>query len=81
MEEKLTADLTETEREHLMKALAKIHRSATDLLGRPSATMSRPSLGPKNSELPGAGPGEAATAPSKAGQLAPPCSAPATGRF
>ena len=32
MEEKLTADLTETEREHLMKALAKIHRSATDLL-------------------------------------------------
>jgi DNA-binding MarR family transcriptional regulator len=35
MEEKLTADLTETEREHLMKALAKIHRSATDLLGNP----------------------------------------------
>ena len=33
MEEKLTADLTETEREHLMKALAKIHQSATDLLG------------------------------------------------
>ena len=33
MEEKLTADLTETEREHLMKALAKIHESATDLLG------------------------------------------------
>src|SRR5580704_12561819 len=58
MEEKLTADLTETEREHLMKALAKIHRSATDLLGRPSATMSRPSPGPKNSELPGAGSGE-----------------------
>lgn len=36
MEEKLTADLTETEREHLMKALAKIHRSASDLLGSPS---------------------------------------------
>ena len=33
MEEKLTADLTETEREHLMKALAKIHQSATDMLG------------------------------------------------
>jgi hypothetical protein len=36
MEEKLTADLTEAEREHLMKALAKIHRSATGLLGSPS---------------------------------------------
>jgi MarR family transcriptional regulator, organic hydroperoxide resistance regulator len=35
MEEKLTADLTETEREHLMTALAKIHRSASDLLGNP----------------------------------------------
>jgi DNA-binding MarR family transcriptional regulator len=35
MEEKLTADLTETEREHLMKALAKIHRSASNLLGSP----------------------------------------------
>ena len=35
MEEKLTADLTETEREHLMKALAKIHLAATDLLGSP----------------------------------------------
>jgi DNA-binding MarR family transcriptional regulator len=32
MEERLTADLTETEREHLMKALAKIHQSACDLL-------------------------------------------------
>ena len=36
MEEKLTADLTETEREHLMKALAKIHQLATDLLGSPT---------------------------------------------
>jgi MarR family transcriptional regulator, organic hydroperoxide resistance regulator len=36
MEEKLTADLTTTEREHLMKALAKIHRSATGLLGSPT---------------------------------------------
>jgi DNA-binding MarR family transcriptional regulator len=35
MEEKVTADLTETEREHLMSALAKIHRSASDLLGGP----------------------------------------------
>jgi DNA-binding MarR family transcriptional regulator len=32
MEERLTAGLTETEREHLMKALAKIHQSACDLL-------------------------------------------------
>ena len=32
MEERLTADLTETEREHLMRALAKIHQSACDLL-------------------------------------------------
>lgn len=54
MEEKLTADLTETEREHLMKALAKIHQSATDLLGSPTDPMSRPSPGPKNSELPDA---------------------------
>jgi DNA-binding MarR family transcriptional regulator len=33
MEERLTAGLTEAEREHLMSALAKIHRSASDLLG------------------------------------------------
>jgi DNA-binding MarR family transcriptional regulator len=32
MEEKLTADLTDIEREHLMKALAKVHRAACDLL-------------------------------------------------
>jgi DNA-binding MarR family transcriptional regulator len=32
MEEKITADLTEAEREHLLSALAKIHRSASDLL-------------------------------------------------
>jgi DNA-binding MarR family transcriptional regulator len=35
MEEKVTADLTQTEREHLMSALAKIHRSASDLLDGP----------------------------------------------
>jgi DNA-binding MarR family transcriptional regulator len=35
MEEKITADLTKTEREHLLTALAKIHRSASDLLGGP----------------------------------------------
>jgi DNA-binding MarR family transcriptional regulator len=35
MEQKVTADLTETEREHLLSALAKIHRSASDLLGGP----------------------------------------------
>jgi DNA-binding MarR family transcriptional regulator len=35
MEEKVTADLTETERESLLSALAKIHRSASELLGEP----------------------------------------------
>jgi MarR family transcriptional regulator, organic hydroperoxide resistance regulator len=33
LEEKITEDLTATERENLMSALAKIHRSASDLLG------------------------------------------------
>lgn len=33
LEEKITADLTATERKHLMSALAKIYRSASDLLG------------------------------------------------
>ena len=33
LEEKITEDLTATERKHLMSALAKIHRSASDLLG------------------------------------------------
>ncbi len=32
LEEKITEDLTATERKHLMSALAKIHRSASDLL-------------------------------------------------
>jgi MarR family transcriptional regulator, organic hydroperoxide resistance regulator len=31
----LTADLTKPEREHLLSALAKIHRSALDLLDGP----------------------------------------------
>jgi DNA-binding MarR family transcriptional regulator len=35
LEEKVTADLTETEREQLLTALAKIHRSTSDLLGGP----------------------------------------------
>lgn len=35
MEEQITADLTDAEREHLMSALAKIHHSASDLLSRP----------------------------------------------
>ncbi|GAA4622382.1 MarR family winged helix-turn-helix transcriptional regulator [Actinoallomurus vinaceus] len=35
LEEKITADLTETERRHLMSALAKVHRSANDLLDGP----------------------------------------------
>ena len=32
LEERVTADLTEDERRHLMSALAKIHRSAAELL-------------------------------------------------
>lgn len=32
LEKKLTANLTETERHHLMTALAKIHKTANDLL-------------------------------------------------
>jgi DNA-binding MarR family transcriptional regulator len=35
MEEEITADLTDAEREHLLSALAKIHHSASDLLNRP----------------------------------------------
>lgn len=35
MDEQVTADLTATEREHLLRALAKIHRSATELLAAP----------------------------------------------
>lgn len=35
LEDKLTADLTKPEREHLLSALAKIHRSARDLLDGP----------------------------------------------
>jgi DNA-binding MarR family transcriptional regulator len=38
MEEKLTAGLTETERRHLLSALATIHRSASDLLSEPADT-------------------------------------------
>jgi DNA-binding MarR family transcriptional regulator len=33
LEERITADLTEVERGHLMIALTKIHRSASELLG------------------------------------------------
>ncbi|MEO3872436.1 MarR family winged helix-turn-helix transcriptional regulator [Nonomuraea sp. B12E4] len=36
LEEQVIADLTETEREHLLTALAKIHRSATALLNETS---------------------------------------------
>ncbi|OKI17506.1 MarR family transcriptional regulator [Streptomyces sp. CB03911] len=35
LEEKVTADLTEAERDCLLSALAKIHRSASDLLAQP----------------------------------------------
>jgi DNA-binding MarR family transcriptional regulator len=35
LEQKVTENLTETEREHLMSALAKIHQSASELLGVP----------------------------------------------
>jgi DNA-binding MarR family transcriptional regulator len=33
IEQRVTEHLTDTERDHLMSALAKIHRSASDLLG------------------------------------------------
>jgi len=35
IEEKITEGLTETEREHLTTAIAKVHRAASDLLGGP----------------------------------------------
>ncbi|GAB3007848.1 MarR family transcriptional regulator [Amycolatopsis acidiphila] len=35
LEEKLVADLTEAERDHLLSALAKIYHTAADLLGHP----------------------------------------------
>ncbi|MET8428082.1 MarR family winged helix-turn-helix transcriptional regulator [Nocardia sp. NPDC004860] len=35
LSDKVTADLTDAERRHLMSALEKIHRAATDLLGEP----------------------------------------------
>ncbi|MDR8411245.1 MarR family transcriptional regulator [Nonomuraea sp. 3-1Str] len=35
IEEQVTADLTQSEREHLLSALTKIHRSANALLNRP----------------------------------------------
>ena len=44
LEEKITEDLTATERKHLMSALAKIHRSASGPLGgNPVEPMTRPS--------------------------------------
>jgi DNA-binding MarR family transcriptional regulator len=36
IEQKITENLTDTERDHLMSALAKIHRSAAELLGPPA---------------------------------------------
>lgn len=36
IEERVTADLTETERESLMNALAKVHRAASELLREPA---------------------------------------------
>jgi DNA-binding MarR family transcriptional regulator len=35
IEEKVTADLTETERKSLLNALAKVHRAASELLSEP----------------------------------------------
>lgn len=35
LEDAVIAGLTNTEREHLLNALAKIHRAACDLLGEP----------------------------------------------
>jgi DNA-binding MarR family transcriptional regulator len=42
LEERVTASLTPAEREQLMSALAKIYRSASDLLGGPSAPAATP---------------------------------------
>ena len=39
LEERVTADLTGAEREQLIRALAKIHQTATDLLGDPVEPM------------------------------------------
>lgn len=36
LEDKVTADLTETERQHLMDMLATIHRAASDMLSGPA---------------------------------------------
>jgi DNA-binding MarR family transcriptional regulator len=36
LEDKVTADLTGTERQHLMNMLATIHRTASDMLGGPA---------------------------------------------
>lgn len=44
LEEKITADLTATERRHLMSALAKIHRSASELLSDDAAEDDDPML-------------------------------------
>ncbi|RPE42107.1 DNA-binding MarR family transcriptional regulator [Streptomyces sp. Ag109_O5-1] len=38
MEEAVTADLTDTERQHLLGALAKIHRTASGLLDNPAGS-------------------------------------------
>lgn len=37
IEEKVTADLTDAERETLLSALTKVHRAAQELLGEPAA--------------------------------------------
>ncbi|TVT54655.1 MarR family transcriptional regulator [Amycolatopsis rhizosphaerae] len=37
LEEQVTADLSETERKYLLRALAKVHKTAADLLGGPPA--------------------------------------------
>ena len=37
LEQQVTADLTATEREHLLSALVKIHLAATDLLHGPTS--------------------------------------------
>jgi DNA-binding MarR family transcriptional regulator len=39
LEDTITADLTEKEREHLLTALAKIYQSATDLIDVPPTTI------------------------------------------
>ncbi|MFJ5925999.1 MarR family winged helix-turn-helix transcriptional regulator [Kitasatospora sp. NPDC092948] len=58
IEDQVMATLTPTERKHLLIALAKIHRSATDLLSPPTDGCPRPgSTAPRKRSAPHSGQG------------------------